>query len=215
MECQPKSEFLLVDLPAPTSLGTSCLTSTNGSTHGKGHCVFVYYSTFPGMTVLLNKTYYGNLCNIMCRLPPLFCLSCEEAALLRIWFCVHLQEAHYFFVNFLVLFDIFHWGSVWRLGDKRRVMVAWESGTLRINAKSNASSNTHFHVTPALFGFSATQAIVIPPISESLKRRRKVPLGFDISMSWACCLFTKPKMALKKRREMCREEEKGWKLLCA
>lgn len=36
---------------------------------------------------------------------------------------------------------------------------------------------------PALLGFSATQAMVIPPISESLKRRRKVPLGLDISMS--------------------------------
>lgn len=38
-------------------------------------------------------------------------------------------------------------------------------------------------ILPALLGFSATQAIVIPPISESLKRRRKVPLGLDISMS--------------------------------
>lgn len=55
-------------------------------------------------------------------------------------------------------------------------------------------------IIPALFGFSATQAIVIPPISESLKRRRKVPLGLDISMSWACCLFTKPNMALKKQQ---------------
>lgn len=101
----------------------------------------------------------------------------------------------------------FHWESVWRLGDKRRVMVAWESGALQTNANSNASSYTHFHVTPALLGFSATQAIVIPPISESLKRRRKVPLGFDISMSWACCLFTKPKMALKKRQDMQRRRE--------
>lgn len=39
------------------------------------------------------------------------------------------------------------------------------------------------HVLPALLGFSATQAIVIPPISESLKRSRKVPLGLDMSMS--------------------------------
>lgn len=50
---------------------------------------------------------------------------------------------------------------------------------------------------PALFGFSATQAMVMPPISESLKRNRKVPLGLDISMSWACCLFTKPRIALR------------------
>lgn len=56
-----------------------------------------------------------------------------------------------------------------------------------------------------MLGFSATQAIVIPPISESLKRRRKVPLGLDISMSWACCLFTKPNMALKKGREIYRD----------
>lgn len=39
------------------------------------------------------------------------------------------------------------------------------------------------HAVPALLGFSATQAIVIPPISESLKRSRKVPLGLDISIS--------------------------------
>ncbi len=38
-------------------------------------------------------------------------------------------------------------------------------------------------VLPALLGFSATQAMVMPPISESLKRNRKVPLGLDISMS--------------------------------
>ena len=50
---------------------------------------------------------------------------------------------------------------------------------------------------PALLGFSATQAMVMPPISESLKRSRKVPLGLDSSMSWACCLFTKPMMALR------------------
>ncbi len=52
-------------------------------------------------------------------------------------------------------------------------------------------------VLPALLGFSATQAMVMPPISESLKRNRKVPLGLDISMSWACCLFTKPRIALR------------------
>lgn len=40
------------------------------------------------------------------------------------------------------------------------------------------------------------QAIVMPPISESLKRNRKVPSGLLMSRSWACCLFTKPKMAL-------------------
>lgn len=51
---------------------------------------------------------------------------------------------------------------------------------------------------PALLGFSATQAMVIPPISESLKRSRKVPFGLDSSMSWACCLFRKPKIALEK-----------------
>lgn len=40
------------------------------------------------------------------------------------------------------------------------------------------------------------QAMVMPPISESLKRSRKVPSGLLMSRSWACCLFTKPKMAL-------------------
>lgn len=52
------------------------------------------------------------------------------------------------------------------------------------------------HCIPDLLGFSATQAMVMPPISESLNRSRKVPLGLDISMSCACCLFTKPRMAL-------------------
>lgn len=40
------------------------------------------------------------------------------------------------------------------------------------------------------------QAMVIPPISESLKRNKKVPSGLLMSRSWACCLFTKPRMAL-------------------
>lgn len=40
------------------------------------------------------------------------------------------------------------------------------------------------------------QAMVIPPISESLKRSKKVPSGLLMSKSWACCLFTKPRMAL-------------------
>lgn len=40
------------------------------------------------------------------------------------------------------------------------------------------------------------QAMVMPPISESLKRSRKVPSGLLMSRSWACCLFTKPRMAL-------------------
>lgn len=53
------------------------------------------------------------------------------------------------------------------------------------------------HCVPDLLGFSATQAMVMPPISESLNRSRKVPLGLDISMSCACCLFTKPRMALR------------------
>lgn len=36
----------------------------------------------------------------------------------------------------------------------------------------------------------------MPPISESLKRNKKVPSGLLMSRSWACCLFTKPRMAL-------------------
>lgn len=40
------------------------------------------------------------------------------------------------------------------------------------------------------------QAMVMPPISESLKRSKKVPSGLLMSRSWACCLFTKPRMAL-------------------
>lgn len=40
------------------------------------------------------------------------------------------------------------------------------------------------------------QAMVMPPISESLKRNKKVPSGLLMSRSWACCLFTKPRMAL-------------------
>lgn len=40
------------------------------------------------------------------------------------------------------------------------------------------------------------QAMVMPPISESLKRRRKVPSGLLMSRSCACCLLTKPRMAL-------------------
>ena len=59
-----------------------------------------------------------------------------------------------------------------------------------------SSCNFRAIAVPALLGFSATQAIVIPPISESLKRSRKVPFGLDISISWACCLFTKPRIAL-------------------
>lgn len=38
--------------------------------------------------------------------------------------------------------------------------------------------------------------MVMPPISESLKRNKKVPSGLLMSRSWACCLFTKPRMAL-------------------
>lgn len=38
--------------------------------------------------------------------------------------------------------------------------------------------------------------MVMPPISESLKRSRKVPSGLLMSRSWACCLFTKPRIAL-------------------
>lgn len=43
------------------------------------------------------------------------------------------------------------------------------------------------------------QAMVMPPISESLKRSKKVPSGLLMSRSWACCLFTKPRMALGAR----------------
>ena len=43
------------------------------------------------------------------------------------------------------------------------------------------------------------QAMVMPPISESLKRNKKVPSGLLMSRSWACCLFTKPRMALGAR----------------
>lgn len=39
-------------------------------------------------------------------------------------------------------------------------------------------------------------AMVMPPISESLNRRRKVPSGLLMSRSCACCLLTKPRMAL-------------------
>lgn len=50
------------------------------------------------------------------------------------------------------------------------------------------------------------QAMVMPPISESLKRNKKVPSGLLMSRSWACCLFTKPRMALGARsiRRHCR-----------
>lgn len=44
------------------------------------------------------------------------------------------------------------------------------------------------------------QAMVMPPISESLNLSRKVPSGLLMSRSWACCLFTKPKMALEQRK---------------
>lgn len=43
------------------------------------------------------------------------------------------------------------------------------------------------------------QAMVMPPISESLNRSRKVPSGLLISRSCACCLLTKPRMALEHR----------------
>lgn len=39
-------------------------------------------------------------------------------------------------------------------------------------------------------------AMVMPPISESLNRSRKVPSGLLMSRSCACCLLTKPRMAL-------------------
>lgn len=71
---------------------------------------------------------------------------------------------------------------------------------------------------PCLLGFSATQAIVMPPISESLKRSRKVPFGLDISMSCACCLFTNPRIALKLHPEVCQttqEKKKSFKLMMA
>lgn len=38
--------------------------------------------------------------------------------------------------------------------------------------------------------------MVMPPISESLNRSRKVPSGLLMSRSCACCLLTKPRMAL-------------------
>lgn len=47
------------------------------------------------------------------------------------------------------------------------------------------------------------QAMVMPPISESLKRNKKVPSGLLMSRSWACCLFTKPRMALGARNIQC------------
>lgn len=47
------------------------------------------------------------------------------------------------------------------------------------------------------------QAMVMPPISESLKRNKKVPSGLLMSRSWACCLFTKPRMALRARSIQC------------
>lgn len=47
------------------------------------------------------------------------------------------------------------------------------------------------------------QAMVMPPISESLKRSKKVPSGLLMSRSWACCLFTKPRMALGARNIQC------------
>lgn len=43
----------------------------------------------------------------------------------------------------------------------------------------------------------------MPPISESLKRNKKVPSGLLMSRSWACCLFTKPRMALGARSRRC------------
>lgn len=50
---------------------------------------------------------------------------------------------------------------------------------------------THTHSQESNF-----QAMVMPPISESLNRSRKVPSGLLMSRSCACCLLTKPKMAL-------------------
>lgn len=55
------------------------------------------------------------------------------------------------------------------------------------------------------------QAIVMPPISESLNLRRKVPSGLLINKSWACCLLTKPRIALeggKRKRDKARDL--GW-----
>lgn len=69
------------------------------------------------------------------------------------------------------------------------------TGKITLSESSSLNNGTQ-HSVPDLLGFSATQAMVMPPISESLNRRRNVPLGLDISMSCACCLFTKPRMAL-------------------
>ena len=61
---------------------------------------------------------------------------------------------------------------------------AGDSGARGVPALSAHSQESNFH------------AMVMPPISESLNRRRKVPSGLLMSRSCACCLLTKPRMAL-------------------
>lgn len=64
-------------------------------------------------------------------------------------------------------------------------MRKWRTELMRLECGQDGNSRE-----------SNFQAMVMPPISESLKRNRKVPSGLLMSRSWACCLFTKPRMAL-------------------
>lgn len=61
-------------------------------------------------------------------------------------------------------------------------------GTRRWGQQGLHSPESNFH------------AMVMPPISESLKRSRKVPSGLLMRRSCACCLLTKPRMALCRAR---------------
>lgn len=61
-------------------------------------------------------------------------------------------------------------------------------GTRRWGQRGLRSPESNFH------------AMVMPPISESLKRSRKVPSGLLMRRSCACCLLTKPRMALCRAR---------------
>lgn len=51
-----------------------------------------------------------------------------------------------------------------------------------------------------LLSVADTYAIVMPPISESLKRSRKVPLGLSLRMRCRCCFPMKPNINLVDQR---------------
>lgn len=73
----------------------------------------------------------------------------------------------------------------------RCIKIVFQQKQLPLDIKSKCFTKRERHSRESNF-----QAMVMPPISESLNLSRKVPSGLLMSRSWACCLFTKPKMAL-------------------